>query len=360
MTEGRKPAAFDLAEPAPDKALKSRKAAPSRKPRFVDVPPAEAENIVFTQEAEIGSALVAVRHAPLTRKRHGLGLGFWFTGAVAGLVSLWAGLGVVRLVDEFFLRAPAFGWIALALGLLAGAIAIFVILREIWGLVRLRHIAHIQTAATEALAFHNETAATRALASLGDLFKNRDDVLPGVQHFATHRDDIMTPVERVQLFDRAIVEPLDGEVHRIIARTARRVTLLTALLPTAALDILVVAAQNLRMIRDIAALYGGRPSGLATVRLARAVLGHLALTGGLALSDSLIQNLLGKGLVGRISARFGEGAVNGILTARIGLAACEVCRPIPRQGRTRDSLGALVREALDFSGPDVGAADKNA
>jgi putative membrane protein len=105
-----------------------------------------------------------------------------------------------------------------------------------------------------------------------------------------------------------------------------------------------VAAQNLRMIREIATLYGGRPSTLSTFKLARMVISHLAVAGGLALSDSLIQHVIGKGLIGRLSARFGEGAVNGILTARIGLAARDVCRPIPQDPAAKETLAALIRE----------------
>ena len=146
--------------------------------------------------------------------------------------------------------------------------------------------------------------------------------------------------------------PLDTEAQRIIARRARRVTLLTTVTPAAALDIIFVAAQNARMLRELATLYGGRPSTLATLKLARMVVVHLAITGGLALSDNLIQHLVGKGLLGRLSARFGEGAVNGILTCRIGLAARDVCRPIPAQGNSGDRLAKLLREVIGFGGKD--------
>ena len=50
---------------------------------------------------------------------------------------------------------------------------------------------------------------------------------------------------------------------------------------------------------------------------------------------------MGKGLLGRLSARFGEGTVNGILTARVGLAARDVCRPIPQEASAKDTLGSL-------------------
>jgi putative membrane protein len=158
--------------------------------------------------------------------------------------------------------------------------------------------------------------------------------------------DILDGRDRVRLAERHLVDWRDGEAHRIIAHAARRITLLTTVAPTAALDILFVAAQNLRMMRELATLYGGRPSTLATLRLARMVLSHLALTGGIALSDNLIQHVVGRGLLGKLSARFGEGTVNGILTARVGLAARDVCRPIPQETSAKDTLGSLMKELV--------------
>ena len=66
----------------------------------------------------------------------------------------------------------------------------------------------------------------------------------------------------------------------------------------------------------------------------------------IALSDNLIQHVVGRGLLGKLSARFGEGTVNGILTARIGLAARDVCRPIPQETSAKDTLGSLMKELV--------------
>ena len=78
------------------------------------------------------------------------------------------------------------------------------------------------------------------------------------------------------------------------------------------------------------------------------VVTHLAVAGGLALSDNFLHLFVGKGLLGRLSARFGEGAVNGIMTARIGLAARDVCRPIPQEASAKETLGSLMRELVSF------------
>ncbi len=274
--------------------------------------------------------------------------GVLLVSALTGLFTLWAGLSITTLVENFFVRSPALGWLALGVAGLAGIAALAIIAREFWGLARLKRIEHIQEYATRAINLDEAAAASQTIADLQALYAGRSDTAWGMKNFRDHGDDIMDPRDRIKLFDRLVMKSLDDESHRIIARRSRRVTLLTTVTPAAALDILFVAAQNLRMLRELAELYGGRPSTLSTLKLARMVISHLAVTGGLALSDNLIQHVIGKGLLGRLSARFGEGAVNGIMTSRIGLAARDVCRPIPQPETKKENLGSLLREIVTF------------
>lgn len=322
-----------------------------RKPRaFVlddeEAPVKSSVKIAFEAEEPKGE-LTVIPPAPLPSPRR-FRWAALLVGALAILVTMWAGLAITQLIEDFFTRSPALGWAALAVAGIAGFAALAIAVREIWGLARLRRIEHIQRAAAHAINADDKTSASHAIDELKGLYRARPDAQWGLKQLAEHANDILDPRDRVKLADRFLVAPRDEEAHRIIARAARRVTLLTTVTPAAALDILFVAAQNLRMLREIATLYGGRPATLSTFRLARMVVGHLAVAGGLALSDNLIQHVIGRGLLGRLSARFGEGAVNGILTSRIGLAACEVCRPIPREASARESLGSLLRELVSF------------
>ena len=47
-----------------------------------------------------------------------------------------------------------------------------------------------------------------------------------------------------------------------------------------------------------------------------------------------------------LSRRFGEGVVNGALTARVGVAAMELCRPLPFVALERPAVSSLVSRAL--------------
>jgi putative membrane protein len=236
----------------------------------------------------------------------------------------------------------------LGIAAIAGLAALAIILREALGLMQLRKIEQLQEHAARAINLDEQSSADLACRELQSMYQGRADVAWGLQQFESHKSDILDPKDRMSLADRLLLQPLDDAAHKIIARRARRVTLLTTVTPAAALDILFVAAQNLAMLRELATLYGGRPSTLSTLKLAKMVATHLAVTGGLALSDNLIQHFVGKGLLGRLSARFGEGAVNGILTSRIGLAAADVCRPIPRAASTGETLTGLLKEVMNF------------
>jgi putative membrane protein len=165
-----------------------------------------------------------------------------------------------------------------------------------------------------------------------------------MSRLAEHEGDIMNSSELLCLAERTLVAPLDPVARGIVAASAKRVTVVTAVSPGALIDMLFVAGENLRMLRRLATLYGARPGTLSLLKLARMVVTHIVLTGGIALGDDVIQQLVGHGLTAKLSARLGEGLFNGALTTRIGLAAIDVCRPLPYLEAPRPKFRELVAE----------------
>ena len=292
--------------------------------------------------------VIAAPMAEANAKRPRLRWGYLLITALLSLAALWFSLSLTNLITSLFAWSMSLGWLSVALASVAGVALAAILLREIIGLFRLRKVERLQINTARAINQNDRKAAAAARGELQSLYSTRADLSWNYAQWRSHDEDIIDPPAAMRLAERLLLEPLDEAAHRIIAKRARRVTLLTTIMPTATLDILLVGSQNLMMIRELAEVYGGRPSFFATIRLARMAATHLAVTAGLALSDNLLHLFVGKGILGRLSARFGEGAINGILTSRIGLAACDVLRPIAKTDSKRETLASLIKELANF------------
>jgi putative membrane protein len=252
---------------------------------------------------------------------------FW--SAFGGLVVLALGASVAHLIDDLFSRSEALGWLAALLAALAAFAFCGIIGREAWGLWRLHAIEDLRRRGAETLASDDHAAGTAVVREMLALSRHTPRLARARAGLEGHLNDIIDGADLVRLAERQLMEPLDADARRIVSDAAKRVSLVTAVSPRAALDMLFVLATALTVVRRLAYLYGGRPGTLGLVRLMREVIAHLVLTGGMAAGDSLIQQLLGHGLAAKVSARLGEGVLNGLLTARLGLAAIAVTRPLP-------------------------------
>ena len=296
----------------------------------------------FAEEPEV-QAIVA-GSAP-TRSRG------WFAGVVWAAFGLLAGLYLTdflwSLVLSLQMKNPLLGQIALGLALVV-AIGILVwLLGEVIAVLRLRGVERLR----------RDEAAVRSSA-------RESEIRAFIARFvAFHQADPSTAAARAQLAEtmagihdgptlldeaeRLILGPKDAEARRLIAEAAQRVSLVTALSPRAIVDMLFVLVQSVRLIRQISAVYGARASGLGLLRLSTRIFAHVAVTGGVAAADSVISQVLGSGLAARLSAKLGEGVLNGILTARVGIAAAELSRPLSYHANPPIILSEVVKISLN-------------
>ena len=252
---------------------------------------------------------------------------FW--SAAFGLALLALGAWFTQLVEGLFARTPALGWLGLAL-LVVAALALLVMLaREVRGVLRQRRIATLHGSIARAREADDREAARSLMRELAGLYEGRAETAGARAHVLSLTAEIIDGRDRIDIAERTLLHPLDALVAKEIADAAKRVSVVTAISPRAIVDLLFVAAQAARLVRRIAEIYGGRPGALGFLRIVRSVGAHLAITGGMAIGDSLVQQLLGHGIAARLSARLGEGVLNGLLTARVGLSAMAVCRPAP-------------------------------
>ena len=301
--------------------------------------------IQIVPEAEPAQLPVPV-DTPLLPARRGFRWGTLFWGAVAGLVVLGTGLGILNLVEDLFARNEGLGVLGLGLAVIATVALADVTTRELGGLERLATIGKLHLRAAEVLISDDRTASRAIVADLLKLAHQTPQLARARSALQSHTDDIIDGADMIRLAERELMTPLDEEARRLVSSAAQRVSVVTAVSPRAMIDVLFVFVASLRMIRQLARLYGGRPGALGMIRLLRHVIAHLAITGGMAASDSLIQQMLGHGIAAKLSQRLGEGMLNGLLTARLGLAAIDVTRPLPFNALPRPALTDLAKDLI--------------
>ncbi len=284
--------------------------------------------------------------APMLPARPGFRWGALFWTSLGGLVLLGLGLSITHLIEDLFARNEGLGFVGLAFAFIAALALTAVIAREVIGLARLATIEKMHLRAAEVLLSDDRAGSRTIVTDLLKLAHQNPQLARARAALQGHADDIIDGADMIKLAERELMTPLDSEARRLVSSAAQRVSIVTAVSPRALVDILFVFVASLRMIRQLARLYGGRPGTLGMIRLMRHVIAHLAITGGMAASDSMIQQMLGHGIAAKLSERLGEGILNGLLTARLGLAAIDVTRPLPFTALPRPALADLAKDLL--------------
>ncbi|MEM9637304.1 MAG: TIGR01620 family protein [Pseudomonadota bacterium] len=305
----------------------------------VDAPPVpeDAVSLSAGQAMQSAAGIAARKPSRLLRWVWSLGLAL-----ITAVVTLAAWDFATALID----RNPILGWGITGLFAAFISVLLALALREIAALGRLGRIDGLRRAADTALADDDLRAAQAVTDRLVALYKGREDTRWGRDRLAELRADQMDAASLLMLADREVLGPLDSAAQREVEAAARQVATVTALVPLALADVAAALTANLRMIRRIAEVYGGRSGVLGGWRLTRAVMAHLVATGAVAVGDDLLEPVLGGSILGKLSRRFGEGLVNGALTARVGVAAMEVCRPLPFAAGKKPKVRDIIKKSL--------------
>ncbi|HYC03601.1 MAG TPA: TIGR01620 family protein [Azospirillaceae bacterium] len=294
-------------------------------------------------EGEDGAALDGEVLPPEARPRRRWAWRVALLSAVA-LFAVSVGIDTAGLLLTAYAISPWLGGAVAALvvglvgglGLVAG--------RELRAYLRLGQVDALRAEAGLLAAGRGHGRAGPVVAQVAALYGGR--LAAGRDALSRAVTDAHDDRETLDLAERLLLAPLDNQAYRLVLRASRDTALFTAVSPVALLDVAVALWRNLKLVREIASLYAARPGLVGTARLLKRVLANLAIAGVVDSSQDLVAGALGAGVAGALSARVGQGVVNGLLTARVGIAAMQLCRPLPFTEETRPSLARIRQELL--------------
>ena len=158
--------------------------------------------------------------------------------------------------------------------------------------------------------------------------------------------------EVVDHIERVFLQPLDKEALRRVSNFSLQTSTAVAISPWASLDMLLSLWRSVKMIDDVAQVYGMRPSLMNRYKLLKQVIHQLAFV---AVSEVMIDQFMeefgSSTLTGIASARLGQGLGAGIYSARIGISAMKVSRPISfsqkNQPKTKSVIAPMFTQLSD-------------
>ncbi|OQY50124.1 MAG: TIGR01620 family protein [Candidatus Parabeggiatoa sp. nov. 2] len=164
-----------------------------------------------------------------------------------------------------------------------------------------------------------------------------------IAHFYAHRPDIKARQERFyltlndthhdrevcSLFSTQVMKDIDQQAYHIVTQRSKETALMVMISQIALLDAVLTLWRNVRMIRDVATLYGGRPGFLGSIGLITGVLQNLIYADVSEMVAESVAEMMGGSVLSVMSAQIAQGLGSGVLTARLGLYAMQACRPLP-------------------------------
>ncbi|MGM3176272.1 YcjF family protein [Dickeya lacustris] len=215
-------------------------------------------------------------------------------------------------------------------------------------LYQLRQRAQTRDRARELLASHHHGEA-RAFCEQLARQAGLADGHPALLRWQAALHETHNDREVTMLYAQAVQPVLDARARQEISQSAAQAALMIAVSPLALVDMAFIAWRNLRLVNRIAQLYGIELGYFSRLTLFRLVLLNVAFAGASELVREIGMDWMSQDLAARLSARAAQGLGTGLLTARLGIRAMELCRPLPwlddkpRLGDFRHELLNLVR-----------------
>ncbi|MGO1626702.1 MAG: YcjF family protein [Halomonadaceae bacterium] len=150
--------------------------------------------------------------------------------------------------------------------------------------------------------------------------------------------------DTLTLLDHHLLAPRDREAQRLISRMCGETAVMVAVSPLTLVDMALVAWRNLAMVDRLCRLYGLELGYASRLRLFKTVLHNMAFAGASELATDAGMDMLSLDMTGRLSARAGQGLAVGLLSARLGLRALRLCRPLAFAPEEQPTLGDLRRD----------------
>lgn len=279
---------------------------------------------------------------PGRRRGYSLTMKLGLTGLAVAFCG-WLGVDFYQWIASAFNFSAGLGWAATAAVATGVTGAVAIIAHEMRSYLALKSVEanqHRLQPPWENVRPADMQNAIRAV--IAEVPKDRESKA-AIEAFQRKVQRHHTPAQQIELLSQTVMVPLDRRAESIVRRASARAFGITAISPTAITDALFFIACSVRMVRQIAACYGHRPTALATAHLLRRLVVEAGKLGAVDFAGATLSQHIGGAVAERVAAGAAESMYATQRMARLGLVTMELCRPIPfRRNELPGILSSLI------------------
>ncbi|SIS41421.1 TIGR01620 family protein [Neptunomonas antarctica] len=318
--------------------LNTDKAAESETPDAQEIP-LHAVSLVAEEQDDSQNV---DKLSPAPKKRRWANV---FTASIITLLSAGVIGEVYRLINWGFETH-------LVLGVTFAALtSITAISGVVWtwkGLKGLRQLKQTEALHAEAQALRGQKTHGQAISLLKklDSYYENTPINRSFKEALRQVDSAYNDGEIIHYISNHALKEQDEAARRCVHRYSVQSGIMVALSPYATFDMWLVGWRNLKMLREITDIYGISPGATTQWSLLKKVLHNIAFAGLSEMTIHAGSQILSSSLTASISARAGQGIGAGLFTARSGLQAIRLCRPLPQENNDQRLLSAITQSII--------------
>ncbi len=254
----------------------------------------------------------------------GTGPGLLIAWGIGGLVTSWVVFSLVSFVMTRVQTSPVLGIMAAVCFTASVGVIIWALMTELRAWRALAQVDRLRCVLSSRLAEQNAVLAA-GHEWLGLVASNLADT-PQIE---VALKSASSTAEVQALLRTRVADPLEAKALRLGQRAAMECAALIAVSPHKSWDGLVAGVRGLRLIRQVAALYGLRPGFSVTVSMARHVAWTAAGTAGMAaLAENLVSAASEAPILKHVAGAMGGSAVEAVRIIRLARVAARSCCPL--------------------------------
>jgi putative membrane protein len=279
---------------------------------------------------------------PGRRRRYSLTMKLGLAGLIAAFCG-WLGVDLYLWVASAFNFSTGLGWAATTAAVAGIAAAGAMIAHEMRGYLALKSVeANQQRLAVQWENMRPSDLQEAIRGVIAAIPRDREGNA-AIEAFQRKVQRHHSPAQQIELFSQTVMTPLDRRAEAIVRGAGARAFGITAISPTAITDALFFIACSVRMVRQIAACYGHRPTAFATAHLLRRLVVEAGKLGAVDFAGATLTQHIGGAVAERVATSAAESIYAAQRMARLGLVTMGLCRPIPfRRNELPGILSSLI------------------